>query len=159
MQDCAFLVYHNKLIIIISGMAPIAVALCRLINFYSSGIQYRSNYLIPIAAVVFLLIIFICSVTWIWRVRYITRSTHKEIIPSGKAIDAHARVCVTNVTLLPFFLKAAARYSRFLKFTEAEHFVAPTKSCPLFPLTLNSILTAPDTPTITGNISWSAMYN
>jgi hypothetical protein len=55
MQDCAFLVYYNKLVIIISGMAPIVVALCRLINFYNSGIQYRTNYLIPIVAVVFFL--------------------------------------------------------------------------------------------------------
>ena len=46
MQDCAFLVYYYKLEIIISRMAPIAVALCRLINFYNSGIQYRTNCLI-----------------------------------------------------------------------------------------------------------------
>lgn len=59
MQDCGFFGDYYKLVIIISRMAPIAVALCRIINFHNSGIQYRKNYLIPIVAVVFLLIIFI----------------------------------------------------------------------------------------------------
>jgi hypothetical protein len=133
--------YYYKLVIIMSWMASIAVALCRLINFYNSGIQYRAYYLIPIVAVVLLLSIFICSVTWMWWVRCNTRSTHKEIIPSGNAIDSHARVFVTNDTLLLFVLKAGACCTRSLHvirgswWFQKQHILSfPPRAVPYFPL-------------------------
>jgi len=96
------------------------------------------------------------------------KSTYKEMIPARNTIDAHAQSFVANGEMLLPILRALSQRTHSLHFTRNARCFRSACSCipacnpqqrkfPILPY-IQPLRTAPDTPVVTGFISWSAIH-